>query len=91
MVTIEVRQSHITKGDRCNSYRCPIALAIREYTAIGVIVSVETNCVFFNGHHTVGLPDNAIWFIRCFDDSVGSYDVPPTFSFKFDIPDEYLL
>jgi hypothetical protein len=85
-VKIEVKQEHLTKGERADCQNCPVALALNEATSCYWSVDgiSARNC------HTdmyYSLPIEVRTKIGLFDSNV----LVKPFSFEFDYEEPYLL
>lgn len=85
-VQISVTADHITRGARCDSVRCPVALAIKD--ALHLSVDVQEDLINFGiptgMFSPVATPQEAGHFVDEFDDGL---PVQP-FTFTLEVPDE---
>ena len=100
MVTVEVAQHHINRGERARCTRCPVALAIKD--VVSPVFSIEVtgaSCYITNieGYIiTVALPSRVVQFVAAFDRpgwyGGGAYlkAILAPFNFEADIPDHVL-
>lgn len=86
MITIEVTQEHIDKGNALHAHSCPISLAL---TAAGVAHLAVGPTTIVCPEYNIDLPEPLARFIRAFDR--GEKVWPITFELETGVPESRAL
>lgn len=81
---IMVTDENIKNGNRCDSNKCPVALALRNHfniNWIGVTYDIRINRNYFT------TPDKVLEFIKNFDNRFTDISSLKPFEFELEIPD----
>lgn len=84
---IQVTQEHIACGNPVDTTSCPVALAFCEAVPNCNSWSVECDKIYFgigDTDYMIRLPEEAVSFITCFDDSALRAEARP---FEFEVPE----
>lgn len=86
LITVDVTQEDIDKGEEGLCFSCPISLALYRATGSAIWVGKNRISSSYKGPWSRELPAVAVRFIEQFDFDVG---IASPFSFQISIPEEY--